>query len=338
MAAVPHRIEIYSSSDVLLAILDKARNIRYEQKLNDSSSFSFSLDFRDPKATEANLQGGQNYIKYFRGTQLQFSGEMVRWDVSLDETSETINVVCADWVWILKDRHTVASDVHTAQNEGEILQDLITDTQALSDGDLGITFGVNLATSIRDRTYEDKNLRDAFIQMSNIINGVDFEITPDRVLNIYDKKGVDRSSSHVFEFGVNLESLGHSRDWTGLANDLRGYGNDALVVERDDASSQSTYGRRMQTPSFPDVSVQTTLEGHLDDILRTGSVPNTEYSCALLPGSEPLFGTYELGDTVTIKVNEGFILINQAVRIYGWSVSVDDDWKESISLLISTTT
>lgn len=336
--SVEHTIEVYNSSDSLLAIFDKARNIKYEQKLNDSSSLSFSLDFNDPKATKSNLSGGQNYIKYYRGSQLRWSGEIIRYEIVLSGSSETISVSCVDWFWKLKDRHTTPIDVHAAVNEGEILQTLINDTQALSDGNMGITIGVNTSTTVRDRTYEDKNLREAFTQMSEIINGVDFEITPNRVLNIYDKKGANRSATHVFEYGVNLQSLFHAADWTDMQNDLRGYGNDALVVERDNVGSQATYGRRMSIVSYPDVSVQSTLEGHMDNILRINAVPRTEYGCSLMPNTEPLFGTYEIGDTVTIRVSTGLININQTVRIYGWRIDIDDDWKESIELLISTTT
>jgi hypothetical protein len=54
---VTHRVEVHSSSGDLLAILDKARNLSYGQRLNDGSTFTFLLDFNDPKATSAILPG-----------------------------------------------------------------------------------------------------------------------------------------------------------------------------------------------------------------------------------------------------------------------------------------
>lgn len=343
---VEHVIEIYDINDSLVTILDAAFDVSYDQRLNTSGQFKFSLSVSDVKATAANLACGQNYIKYYRGSQLRWSGKIIRRETVLQPEesggiTEVINITCVDWLWLLKDRYTSASDVHSNQNEGEIIQDLINDTQALSDGDLGITIGANSSTANRTRTYEDKNVRDAMEQMSSVIDGIDFEITPDRVLNIYDKKMTDRSNSHVFSYGddavgtANILTVKEVLDASEIRNDVKGYGKDTLSTTRSSAASQAAYGLRSGIYSYQDISELATLEGHLDDIIRTNGAPTRQLSVTLAPGKEPLFGTYEIGDVVTIRVNKGVVDIDQPVRIYGWDVTIDNDGVEYIKLLIN---
>ena len=333
--AVEHRVEVYNTSDQLIAILDKARGLKYSQTLNRGSNFSFSLDISDPKCTESILAGGQNYIKYYRGTQLRWAGEIEHRLERLASDNESVDVLCVDWFTLLKNKYITTEEIYTATNEGEILQALITYAQVQTNGDLGITFGVNSSTSSRDRTYSDKNIQEAFVDMSGIIEGVDFEITPARVLNIYDKKSTDRSGSHVFEYGININNIERVKDWTALKNDLKGYGADTLIRTADSPSSHGTYGRRQSIESFTDDILTATLDRHLEDVLRINAGPMVTYKLTLLPDAQPAYGTYEIGDLITLSIDRGIVSINQAVRIYGWNVTITDEGQEDIELVVS---
>lgn len=332
---IEHTIEIYNKNDELLAILDNAQGRQYQQNLNRSGTFTFSINALDPLATETNLLVGQNYIHYKRNGVLRWAGQIINWEASLGETDETVNVTCADWFYLLKDKIITTEEIYTADNEGEILQQLITYLQVQTDGDMGITFGANTSVETRDRTYFDKNVQEAFIQMSEIINGLDFEITPLKVLNIYEKKFTDRSTTHVFQYGQNIQSATARKDATQIKNDLKGYGADTLIRTRDDGGSQSTYGRRQSIESFTDIVLSSTLDRHLDEILRTNGVPIQTYGISVFPDAEPEFGTYEIGDYVWVNIQRGIVNINQKSRIYGWNVTIDNEGVENIELIIS---
>lgn len=333
--SVEHKIEVYNSNDDLVAELDKATGRKYGKMLNRGSAFSFELDINDPKCTADILAGGQNYIKYYRGTRLEWSGRILYRAAKLSDGGEKIDIQCFDWFTLFKKKLITTEESYSSTNEGAILQDLVTYFQTPSNGSLGITFGVNSSTSTRDKEYIDKSVYDAFIEMSEILDGVDFEITPNRVLNIYDKKSTDRSATHIFEYGVNLKSLDEVYDWTDLKNDLKGYGADTLVRTADDGSSQSTYGRMQSIESFTDDILTATLDRHLDDVLRTNAGPVVAYKCVLLPDALPEFGTYEIGDVVKLKANKGIVNVNKSVRIYGWNVAISDSGEEEIELIIS---
>lgn len=332
---VSHSIEVYNSSDELIAIFDKWQGFDYDKKLNRPTTATFTLDANDPKATDTNLAGGQNYIKYKRGSQVAWSGEIIKVSTALKSENEKIQVTCGDWFYLLKDRYVTAKRTFSSTNEGTILWTLIDESQSLSDGDFGITQGVNNSTTSRDRTYKDKNIQQAIIQMTEVINGVDVEITADRVFNVYDKKSTDRSSTHVFEYGVNVQEMEEDLDWTNLKNDLKAYGGDGISRDADDAGSKSTYKRRQDIVSFGDVILNTTLDRHLDEILRTQAIPTVNYKMTLLQDAAPLFGTYEVGDIIRVKANQGFVTIDANVRIYGWSASINNDGEERIELHVS---
>lgn len=332
---IEHTLEVYNSSDQNIGILTNARDLRYQQNLNRSGSFTFSISVHDPMSADEFLLIGQNYIKYKRNGVLRWAGQIVDTNTTLNETDEVVNVTCADWFYLLKDKFITTEEIFTGVNEGEILQDLITYLQIQPNNDMGITFGINTSVENRDRTYFDKNVQDAFVQMSEIINGLDFEITPDRVLNIFEKKTSDRSATHIFEYKQNISNVGIRNDSSQIKNDLKGYGADLLIRTRDDGGSQSAYGRRQSIESFTDVFLNSTLDRHLDEILRTNGVPIQTYVLSVMPQANPEFGSYEIGDCVRLIIKRGTVDKNIKSRIYGWNVTIDNEGVETIDLVIS---
>ena len=73
--------------------------------------------------------------------------------------------------------------------------------------DLGFTKGSIEVTTNRDRTYNNQNIMEAFINMSNVISGCDFEITDDKVLNVYLLKGEDKTQDIILEYGENVSDV-----------------------------------------------------------------------------------------------------------------------------------
>lgn len=335
--AVEHSIEVYDSSDNYLAFIDKWKSISYEQVLNKPSNLTFEMDMADPKAINDNLLGGQNYIKYSRGTQLRWGGQITSLGGNLAKDDRPFSVTCGDWVYLLKDKFITTEETWSSINEGTILQEVVNYFQVQSDGSYGITNGVNTSVDPRDRTYVDKNVLDIFTEFSSLQNGLDFEITPDRVLNIYEKKSTDRTGTHVFSYGENIDDFQWAIDFTQLKNDLKVYGADGIIRTRDNVNSQITYKRRQDILSYTDIPLNTTLDRLADEVLQVHANPIRTYSLSVLPDAEPLFGTYEIGDTVQLVIEgQGLLDINQAVRIYGWNVTINEEGYEQLTLQVST--
>lgn len=339
MARVEHLIEVYNRDDELLGEIDRFTSIQYQEHLNQPTSFSFGMDLSDPKATPEMLAGGQNYIKYYRGDSLRWSGEMYKINGELAKDDRPFTVECHDKVYGLKDRWITTEEIWTSTNEGQILIDIIDYLQVQTDGHMGIntTDGVNLSTDLRDRTYFDKKVLEVFTEFSSLQNGVDFEITPSGILNIYDKKGSDRTATHVFRYADNIDSMSYIQSWDEIKNDLKLYGADARVRPRDNGASQGIYRRRQDILSYPDAYLDATLDRLGDEIMQTNAVPIRTFDLNVLPFTEPPFGTYQIGDKVQLTIeNNKFLNINQAVRIYGWNVIINNDGYETISLTVST--
>ena len=336
--AVEHKIEVYNDSDQLLAEFDKWKGISYSEKLNQPSLFNFGLDISDDKATSTNVAAGRNYIKYYRDSTLKWSGQMVRLSGALAQNDRPFTVQCGDWLYILKDRYLTTEETWSSTDYGTILQECVDYTQAISDGDLGITNGYNGVTDTTDRTYFDKNIQEIFVEFASLSPGVDFEITPDRVLNVYAEKGNDLTATHQFQYGQNISMLDWDIDATQLKNDLKLYGADGRVRTADDSGSQGTYTRRQSIESFTDAYLDATLDKHGEELLQIHSTPIKTYKLNVISQYDPLFGTYALGDTVTLNItNNKFLNGTVTVRIYGWDVTVNEDGYEQVQLTVSTT-
>lgn len=336
ISTIEHKIEVYDINDNLVAVLDNAANKTYERALNRSTTFRFTIPLRDPKANQDILKGGQNYIKYYRGTQLQWAGQIVNIQRSL-AGEEIASVLCADWFFLLKHRRTNPERIFTAVNEGTILQTLVNESQALPNGDYGIIIGSNTSTSPRDRTYNSKILSEAFMEMSEVIDGLDFEITPDKTLNIYENKGTDRRDTHVFEYGLNISEVNFIEDYTDIVNDSYGIGKDDLTATFADTSLQPTYYLREAVENFGDISSAATLTGHLQNTVYNKALGEKKYELSVMPAASPQFGTYEIGDSVTIKIDHPNFTVDTVARIISWSVTINNDGGETIALKVSTT-
>ena len=334
--AAEHTIEVLTKTGDTVAFLDNATDRQWNRLLNRGSTFDFTLDLNDPVVSDAVLAGGQNYINYYRNNVLTWAGEIVLVEDTLRGNEEKVHVQCYDWFNLLRDRRALTTLTYTSMNEGLVLQSLINEVQGVVYGDMGIILGSNsAATTIAEIVYERVNIQQAFIDMSEQENGVDYEITPERVLNIYETKGNDLTASHVFEYGQNIYSFRRARDWRSLKNDIRGIGRDGIERSADDIGSQSTYRRRQSIESFTDDLLYATLDKHLSEVLRKNAVAIRDYSMDVLPESSPEFGTYAVGDTVQVNVQKGYVSVNQAMRIYGWNVSIDNDGVENVQLIVN---
>lgn len=333
---IRHRLEVYNQAGNLLEIFDKWSDLTWNKRLNNSGFLEFVLDFQDPKCRNSNLLGGLNFVKYYRNNILTWSGEIDLLDDYLDPDKGKVKVRCVSWFELLKFRYTAAERIFTSTNEGLILQTLVNETQALTDGDFGITIGSNTSADLRDRTYQYKNIRDAFIQMSEVIDGLDFEITPDRELNIYERKGTDLTSSVILNYADNIKSLRRIRDWSQLKNKTTALGEGTLTQTGSDPALSAVYKLREDIIQHPDISEATTLLGHAQEEVSVYKNPQRIFNIVLNDNCErPDLSEYDVGDTVQLIIEEGLIKERTQVRIMGINVKIDNEGTESVSLIVS---
>jgi hypothetical protein len=96
---------------------------------------------------------------------------------------------------------TLGVDIFLATDAGQIAKALLD----LSTG-TGLVTGTIEATKNRDRTYVYANIGQAIIDLTNVLDGFDFDVAPTNggstlgIFNVYAKQGVDRPAAK-FEYG-----------------------------------------------------------------------------------------------------------------------------------------
>jgi hypothetical protein len=339
--------ELYASNGSLLAELSgRAKNKSITIQRNRAGYASFTMDIYDfekfcrsinvhPRSI---IGVGSNELKVRRLNRYLFGGQIQYYDTTLGDGNE-ITIRAVGYFDLFKDRYTSANKLFTNTDAGQIAWTLINDSQTLTNGTFGITMGTIQTSVNRDRLYEYKNVRDAIIQLSEVINGFDFEITHDKVFNVYYPR--QGSTIDVFRFeypGLNIKKIKPMVDASDLVNEViargQGIGAGQLVVIRSDTVSQATYKLRQKIADFSDISLSNTLIQHADDINASKKDPVTQIEITIDGNQAPAVGSYWVGDYVPVVINNFQLYdnINNTFRINEITINVDDQDSEEIVL------
>lgn len=313
-------------------------NLNFSEKQNDYGECRFDVPITSSELLD--LVAARRYETYVvRNGSVVWSGEQVARSGDLKANSPNyLTIVSRTFFEMLNARYTGAFVRFNNIDQGTILKSLVDTSQALTDGDLGFTFGSHTTGTNRDREYSNQNIMEAFINMSNVINGPDFFITHDKEINIVSFKGIDKSAQAVLEWGTNLESVNIIEDFSTPANQAivlgAGFGSSQTIGTSTDTSARATYKLRQQRSSEIDVSGQSVLEAKAQALVRKYKQSLLSLSIVQLPNTNPGFSTVSLGDSIRVKIKEGIYNINNRFRVYGYNVQVDDNNKETISYLV----
>jgi len=168
--------------------------------------------------------------------------------------------------------------------------------------------------------------------------GYDFEVTHAKVFNFKDFIG-NRVANKTFTYGPggNLLDYNLPRYGERMANNLIGvaadFGNQILHVEQSDTASMSTYGKVQDVAAYIDVKNTNALKSRLNEELRLISTPESEVHLEL-NDKAPQLGEYNIGDIITIDINDGVVSYrNQQRRIVGINIKVTNSGSDQITLI-----
>lgn len=229
----------------------------------------------------------------------------------------------------------------------EIFRQIIASITALDGGDILLAIDSSLSGVLRDRTYYDfefKNVGEALLELSNVINGFDYRIIanynsnhePQKTLIFgYPRLGVVGGGlTRLFDYPGCLNNYDYPEDAVDFVDDMAAIGEgegDQMKVGRainQDLLDQG-FPHYSGSYSYKDVSVQSTLDAHaaqdLDDhehMFKTGTF-------TLNVDSDPEFGTYLVGDEGRFRLTSDFhpapstggAGFDKSLRIFGWSVN-----------------
>lgn len=321
-----------------------AQNRNYTIKRNDREELSFSLDLRaferyceqvGSQPVEI-LEAYVTDVRVKRNGQYLFGVQVVDMEYSFAEAGATVAVKCSGFLDLLMDRYV--TKLYTATDGAVIARDLIAETQAVM-GSFGIEPGVSQDSGVlRDRTYVDQNVKDAIINLTNLIDGnFDFRFTADRKFETYLSMGAIRDSVK-FTYPYNIKSMTVPRTALNLYNYVialgSGFGEETLRSEAGDTASRLNYGTRQKIISFNSTTDQQTLDQQsvsavllMKDLVVMPKLKVSGEFCDL--------NVVWVGDRIPVETQDYPSLpLSGLYRIEQISVSLDQNDAEDIDLIV----
>ena len=318
--------------------------VKYSHVLNRPGEFAATLPLRHPKATRANLDPGRTAVYIERDGTVVWGG--ILWTAKASVEGATVEVGGEGFWSYFRRRKIRTTKTYTAADQCFIARDLVNYAQAQAGGNLGVVVGAEVSGVLRDRTYyhyERKNLGAAVEELAAVQGGFDFNIDVSWVAGVitktlqvqYPRRG--RATATVFELGSNIEGLDQEIDATRQANILDGLGageGDAMLITTvSDLSLAPPYPILEDVVTYKDVSVATTLQLATLAELVARSTPVERLPTLLAhAGPDTVIGSFITGDTVTVRGSDGYLSVNEPMRITNYEVSVDQNGREIVGL------
>ncbi len=319
------------------------RKITKIRNRSDLIQVVFNLDDVRRLCVDLNIQPknlfavDQNEIRLLRNGVVQSAGQLVDVRFEIIERKRTVQIFAVGWFDLLASRITAQLRQFNSTDAGQIAWELIDDSQSLPNGDFGITQGTIQASVDRDRTYEFKEIAEAILQLSEVNNGFDFEITWDKKFNVYYPKIGQSRPDLVLAHPGNIRAIDFTRRGVDISNKViargAGTGGNSIFFTASDTPSQERFRLREQLLDLNDISLLTTLEEHAAAELSLKKnfmdVPTLE----LEPDAMPEFGTYGLGDLLPLEITDSFFSgLNDTYRIEKITIGIDAENVENVTL------
>ena len=323
-----------------LGDVTEARGKAFNIYLNQESTAQFTLNATNALASSEFISLGRKELHIYRNNDRVWGGELTAYEGTLGASEEDFTITARSFESLFKDRYTGAARQFNAVDAGQIAWTLINESQQLTQGDFGVTSGEIQATTNRTRLYEYKNIYQAITELAEVDNGIDWEITPYKVFNVYLSKGTDRSGDDLLEYGGNVEEVRFSYDFTEPGNRaiVLGKGSGASITYADefDSTSRSLYKLRERIVPYKDVDNQDVLDARAERTLNERKDPVETLEVTQARGAGILaFTRVNVGDHVWVKVRHGIVNVNNKYRIRGLNVEIADDGTERVTYILT---
>ena len=341
-----YEIEIWDKSGKPIAdIRPICSNLQWSKTLNGSETLGFTIDLKRFEAILESvgyknepfgfMEVGRHDIRIKRNGTYILGANIYRFEYTSSYNSITMRVECVGYLNFYKTQYITAEYSNTPQED--ILWNVINQCNQKSGGDYGIRKGTHTGNSYnRDRKYERKEVASLIQQMSDVINGCDFEFTPDKKFNTYEAKGTYHPEIRLTYPG-NIQSFNFSRSIDKVANYIYGVGSgngdSAVQAWSEDANSEEYLYRREMVAIWNSVTEQETLNEHTDSILNAAKdiieLPNITLRNDVLDLSD-----ITVGDTVKVALGGALSVSHVAgdYRIQSISCNVDENDSEAVTI------
>lgn len=354
-----YSIELYDRDGTQLADLSamakgrsitQSRNqpedIRWNINLDEWEAYCRSinvgpLDLVIPKRTEVRVRRGGNYI---------CGGQVIYARPRLSNNDQVFEIRATGYLNMFARRYTGTTSSGTVQEafpsstRATVAWQLLAQSQALTNGDLGISMGPNMFYNMNhEQNYDRTNIKEALQDMTKLKDDpIDFEFTYDKKFNTYKQMGSKRPDI-IFNFPGNIKSIDLPYDGTEIINEVVAIGQGDLThpaLELDDHDTPSGIAYKLQQDIIhsnavdnSDGGMTNAINAILDEASEPIQIPEVEVDGNVYP----FVTDYGIGDTVIVKVAnyKSFAVVNGEWRVESRQIDIDEDDNENVTLGIS---
>lgn len=289
-------------------------------------SIAVPIDFETPKNTWTRVE--LSLVEDFEVGVTEYIQVMVdcpRGEIMVDEVA------------LVMDEKSAFIDV----DQSRIVKGIVEHAQDIDYGksDLNIDTSCPLTGVNRTRRYfhaEHQIIAEALDEFPTLWDGIDthMEITPDkRTFTTYYKRKGSRRGNHVLEMGRNIETFSVAYDGEQIANSIYILG-DGEGADREEGGARSgqdgepvTLGGLILEKAYnarPNTKVRT-LDAQALMGLKRYQEPVVIPSVTTYEGAGRLIGVLNVGDTVPLRIDWGYIQVNDDYRIIAWHLDPETE-------------
>lgn len=216
---------------------------------------------------------------------------------------DSVSIAAVCYRRMLKSRHARTDLTYTATSQGTIVWNLIQHAQAATNGNLGITLGTSGPAILRDRAYvAGQNLFDAITEMTQIDNGLTWDINAQLQLNISQPSAYPTIAMPC-ELGVVARAMSRPSSAEKFGNATITTGDSLVTVPyiaEAPGLALDPRGRWEKFTSVGSVKEQAQLVELGDGLVEEAISPVSVWRIEMEPTRYFFDAEYELGDIITV--------------------------------------
>jgi hypothetical protein len=334
-----------------LEVLDLAGNVLLDTGLEEApfnsltcswvlnSPGGFEADLRWYAAEPADWRPGERELVVRRDGVRIWGGYL--WSVEASARQRRATALGAGYFSRLGAYRVISTllfDPPVAQHQ--IARDLIAHAMAQPDGDLGFTSGAHTGPTVtRRRLYcanERPNIAEAIEALASLENGFDFEIDANKAFNTWTpRRG---GASGITFTGAEELTLEWNEDAREAASYVTAIGEGDCgppLAEASDASARARF-RRLHRVVEGAEGVDTLSEAQelANEELRQRKESLFRATVSFDHAFGPAWGSFGLGDTVTVDVADGMATFTRTLRIVEISLTLEPPEEATVELTL----
>ncbi|AHH97229.1 hypothetical protein [Kutzneria albida] len=353
------------------AIVDELplTQVTFDSKLNETGSLRAQLQVTDPQVSvrdpRALTEPGRTALYVDRDGTLVWGG--IIWTTRYDVSTGVLEIGASDFLSYLEHRYVLGYPVSkpvpntppvafTGVDQVDIARELVRLTQSHPGGDIGLRVLGPAASGVpRTVSYAPSELKpvaDALRDLANAEHGFDFVVDvrygsdgrPQRTLRIGHPALGQPGAPYVWEFGANLVRFVWPLDGSTMATRVFAQGaagdsSSVMALAQEDEAIRLGWPLLEATSSQLDTANQDLLDAWAAGSLAAQRRPVALPEITVRADLDPLVGTYSVGDTARVVVDDLFFPHRQldvTMRILSLEVTPGDQGEEEVKLTVAS--